>query len=219
MFVSVVTTGWCWGLNLSACPVLTISRAELRPRWCSGCKEDPAAPPCSVCLWNTDHMWCTRTWLVRRGQVLLQHTHTSNCNPYLTIMSPVEFLLLSFSDLLMLFFFFTLQLAWGITPGHQDTPFCTLTIRYVLRSIVRKKNNPDLTFHHLMRMWEYVLMSLWEIVLYSSRLEQVSASRRMRGVSLRTRMMLAEICTGKTLPSHSNTIFLSIGCSSLLFDC
>lgn len=41
-----------------------------------------------------------------------------------------------------------------------------------------------------------------------SRLEPVSASLIMTKVLLRTRMMLAEICTGKTLPSSSNNSIL-----------
>lgn len=61
----------------------------------------------------------------------------------------------------------------------------------VLRLIKKKKKSLNVISH---KDWRSVVVV---------RLEQVSASQRMTKDLLRTRMMLAEICTGKKLTSHS----------------
>lgn len=84
-----------------------------------------------------------------------------------------------------------LQSVWGTLRGRADTPFCTLTIRYLFLFIL---NHLQMNKMHLSLGVEPGLESV--ICLVCFRLEPASASLKMTKVLLRTRMTLAEISTG-----------------------
>lgn len=96
-------------------------------------------------------------------------------------------------------------------PGQPDIQFCTLIIQYVflIYHHIKKKKQYYLkcNFHLvLLKHWGSVGIFLFSFFSSLSRLEQVSASLKMTEVSLRTRMMLAEICTSKIWPSNLHVV-------------
>lgn len=95
-------------------------------------------------------------------------------------------------------------------PGQPDIQFCTLIIQYVFliyhhikkKAVLLKMSFSLGAFETLRKCWDF----LFSFFSSLSRLEQVSASLKMTEVSLRTRMMLAEICTSKIWPSNLHVV-------------
>lgn len=94
-------------------------------------------------------------------------------------------------------------------PGQPDIQFCTLIIQYVFliyhhikkKAVLLKMSFSLGAFETLRKCWFF-----FSFFSSLSRLEQVSASLKMTEVSLRTRMMLAEICTSKIWPSNLHLV-------------
>lgn len=100
--------------------------------------------------------------------------------------------------------------AVGLRDYAWTTRYSVLYIDNPVSVVYIKLHETHIRFLSLSDILSYTHDDLQDKTLreniYFSRLEQVSASLMMTKVLLRTRMMLAEICTGKMLLSNSNVI-------------